>query len=422
MKTNPIRVTFSTAWKDLQVIFRDRGLLVVIIGLPLIMSVLNGYINQQFSGSSEGLTFPVILVDQDHDLYGKQIETILKQIDVLDLTIMTSPEEAENQVRDSKVLAAIIIPADLTEAVARYERTEVEVIIDPTQQEFASIITAIMNEVVGPVTVQGEVAYAIETLLNEIPAYREADEATQNAAMMQSFGVQMVQIQQMEANPWVSIETRTMEGEDVILVPDNMFSLFVPGFVVMFAFFIVGAMGSELLQERQQGSLRRLMAAPNPRWTIIIAKMLAYIGLVLVQVLIIFGVASFFFEMPLGNSLLGLVLVSVVLGLTATSMGVMVASLSRSDKQADSTGMLLGFLLAALGGCFIIGSPVPLFNQGGTAQIISRLTPHAHALMAYGKLLNEGAGMVDILPQVGILLGFSAVFFGIAVWRFRFEQ
>ncbi|HSQ17309.1 MAG TPA: ABC transporter permease, partial [Anaerolineales bacterium] len=148
MKTNPIRVTLSTAWKDLQVIFRDRGLLVVIIGLPLIMSVLNGYINQQFSGSSEGLTFPVILVDQDHDLYGKQIETILKQIDVLDITIMASPEEAENQVRDSKVLAAIIIPPDLTESVGRYERTEVEVVIDPTQQEFASIITAIMNEVV----------------------------------------------------------------------------------------------------------------------------------------------------------------------------------------------------------------------------------------------------------------------------------
>ena len=42
--------------------------------------------------------------------------------------------------------------------------------------------------------------------------------------------------------------------------------------------------------------------------------------------------------------------------------------------------------------------------------------------MAYGKLLNEGAGVVDLLPQIGILLAFSAAFFGIAVWRFRFEQ
>ena len=422
MTANPIRVALSTAWKDMQVIFRDRGLLMVIIGLPLVMSVLNSYINQQFSASSEGLTFPVILVDQDNDLYGKQIETILKSIDVLDVTRLDSPEEAENQVRDSKVLAAIIIPSDLTESVDSYARSEVEVIIDPTQQEFGGIITAIMNEVVGPVAMQGEISYAIDTLLSEIPAFQQADLATQNAAKMQSFGVQMAQVQQMANDPWVGIETRTLTGEDVVLIPDNMFSMFVPSFVVMFAFFIVGAMGSELLQERQQGSLRRLMAAPIPRWSIIIAKMLAYIGLVLVQVLIIFGVASLFFEMPLGESLPGLLLVSVVLGLTATALGVMIAALAKTDKQADSIGMLLGFLLAAIGGCFIMGSPVPLYNQGGAVEIISRLTPHAHALIAYGKLLNEGAGVIEVLPQVGILLAFSAAFFLIAVWRFRFEQ
>jgi ABC-2 type transport system permease protein len=422
MKTNPVRVALSTAWKDLQVIFKDRGLLVIIIGLPLVISVMNGYMNEQFSSSSEGMTFPVILVDQDNDTYGKQIETILNSIDVLDISTLDSPEEAENQVRDSKVLAAIIIPPGLTQAVQDYQHTEVDVVIDPTQRDFASIITAIMNEVVGPITVQGEVSYAIRTLLSEIPAYQQLDANTQYALEMQNFGVQMAQVQQMENDPWVSIETRTMDDEDVVLIPDNMFALLVPGFVVMFVFFIVGAMGSELLQERQQGSLRRLMAAPIPRWSIIIAKMLAYIGLVLVQVMIIFGIASFFFGMPLGESLFGLLLVSFFLGLTSTSLGVMVAALSRTDKQADSIGIMLGFVLAALGGCFMIGSPVPLFNQGGTLQIISRLTPHAHALIAYGKLLNQGAGAIDILPQVGILLAFSAAFFLIAVWRFRFEQ
>lgn len=422
MKPNPIRVAFTTAWKDMQVLFRDRGLLAIIIGLPLVISVLNSYVNQQMSSSSEGISFPVVLVDQDGDRYGEQIDTILQDIDVLEITTLDSVDEAVNQVRESKVLAAIILPPDLTEKVDSYTRSEIEVVIDPTQEEFASIITSIMNEVVGPVAVQGEIGYAIETLLSEIPAYQQADPATQLAARMQSFGVQMAQVQQMESDPWVGIEARTLAGEDVVILPDNMFSLFVPGFVVMFAFFIVGAIGAELLQERQQGSLRRLMAAPMPRWTIIIAKMMAYIGLVLVQVLIIFGVASLFFEMPLGDSVGGLLLVSVALGLTATAMGVMVAALARSDKQADSMGMLLGFVLAALGGCMVIGSPVPLYNQGGVTQIISRLTPHAHALIAYGKLLNEGAGMLEVLPEVGILLGFAAVFFGIAVWRFRFEQ
>ena len=88
MKPNPIRVALSAAWKDMQVIFRDRGLLAIIIGLPLVMSVLNSYVNQQMGASSEGVTFPVILVDQDDGRYGKQIETILESIEVLDITAL----------------------------------------------------------------------------------------------------------------------------------------------------------------------------------------------------------------------------------------------------------------------------------------------------------------------------------------------
>ena len=47
MKTNPLRVTFASAWKDIQVIFKDVGFLVVVILLPSIFSILFGTINQR---------------------------------------------------------------------------------------------------------------------------------------------------------------------------------------------------------------------------------------------------------------------------------------------------------------------------------------------------------------------------------------
>jgi hypothetical protein len=53
--------------------------------------------------------------------------------------------------------------------------------------------------------------------------------------------------------------------------------------------------------------------------------------------------------------------------------------------------------------------------------IVSRMTPHAHALEGYWLLMNEGAGVVDVLPQIAILVGMAAIFFVIAVWRFRFD-
>jgi hypothetical protein len=35
--------------------------------------------------------------------------------------------------------------------------------------------------------------------------------------------------------------------------------------------------------------------------------------------------------------------------------------------------------------------------------------------------MSQGAGVVDILPQLALLAALSVVFFVIAMWRFRFE-
>ena len=53
---------------------------------------------------------------------------------------------------------------------------------------------------------------------------------------------------------------------------------------------------------------------------------------------------------------------------------------------------------------------------------LANLTPHAHALEGYYSLMAEDATMLSVLPQMGIVLVFGAVFFLLAVWRFRYEQ
>jgi len=36
-------------------------------------------------------------------------------------------------------------------------------------------------------------------------------------------------------------------------------------------------------------------------------------------------------------------------------------------------------------------------------------------------LVLRGGGLQNILPEVGVLLGFALIFFSVGVWRFRFE-
>ncbi|MCA9923340.1 MAG: ABC transporter permease, partial [Anaerolineales bacterium] len=143
---------------------------------------------------------------------------------------------------------------------------------------------------------------------------------------------------------------------------------------------------------------------------------------VMLQVALIFGISNIIFKMPLGNAPLGLFLITVAVAAAATALGMMIAALSKSKSQASSVGLLLVFVLAGLGGSIQLGSkPLPLYRYENFMGVVSRFTPHAQALEGYMRLLAENARTVDVLPQTGILLGMAAIFFVIAVWRFKFE-
>jgi ABC-2 type transport system permease protein len=186
-------------------------------------------------------------------------------------------------------------------------------------------------------------------------------------------------------------------------------------------------MAESIVREKEAGSFRRLLAAPVHRGTIVAGKMLAFVGVVYLQMLLLFGVSSALFGMPLGDSPLGLLALTLALALAATGLGMLLGSIARTSKQAGIIGMLLGFVLLLASGLLGL-SPSLTGNQAdlglpteGLQFYISQLTPHVHALDGYVKLILEGAGVVDVLPNTFILLGFGVVFFLIGLWRFRYE-
>jgi ABC-2 type transport system permease protein len=152
------------------------------------------------------------------------------------------------------------------------------------------------------------------------------------------------------------------------------------------------------------------------RGSIIAGKLLAYMAVVFLQVLVMFTVGNVLYNMPLGDSLVGIVVLTLALALTAASLGLMIGSLFGTSKTAGNAGTILGFVLMIIGGCIY-----PTFWAEGMVFYLSQLTPHAHAIDGYIKLMAEGAGVGAVLPNIGIMIGMAAAFFGIAMWRFKFE-
>jgi ABC-2 type transport system permease protein len=61
----------------------------------------------------------------------------------------------------------------------------------------------------------------------------------------------------------------------------------------------------------------------------------------------------------------------------------------------------------------------PRYIMPDFMQQLGLLSPHTWALEGYHDVILRGATVTAILPTVGVLLAFAAVFFGLAAWRFR---
>jgi ABC-2 type transport system permease protein len=152
------------------------------------------------------------------------------------------------------------------------------------------------------------------------------------------------------------------------------------------------------------------------RATLLVGKLIPYYLVNLVQIGLMFAVGVLLYGVRTG-SVPALVVVSLALAASANGMGLLVAALGRTEAQVNGFSVLLAVALSALGGMM-----VPSFVMPPGLRLLSRFTPHAWALEGYHDAMIRGLGLRDVLPEAGVLLGFAALFFAFALWRFRFDR
>lgn len=419
---NTIRYVLSVAAKEIQLLLRDRGALALNLLLPLFLGAMMGGMNAMSAAAEEAaILFDVALVNEDTGPFGSEVVAAISSIDVLAVEHYGTAAEAEDRVAKGDAAAAIVIPARFTAQIDAYTPTAIDVIVDPGDPERASIITGIMNQVVSEVTIWGEVQYGIRALLSGSGVLEGATAEQQRGIAAQTLGAIMTTLNEVRRTPLLTVATEDLAGVQTEGGWEAFFALLFPGFAVMFAFFSLTWSSAALLVERETGTLRRLLASPLPRWAIVAGKSLAFGLLCCTQTVLMLGVGSLFFDMPLGRAPLALVILTLIVALTSTAMGLLVAALSKSSEQASNIGVLLGFLLGILGGCISIFSKLPLVRSEGFLGVIANLTPQGHAVDAYYRLMAESGTFLDILPRMGVLLAMTILFYGVAAWRLRFE-
>ena len=189
----------------------------------------------------------------------------------------------------------------------------------------------------------------------------------------------------------------------------------VPGFTVMFAFFLISIMARSFIIERDQGTLRRLLMAPVGSLPVLVGKTMPFYLTSVVQCSLLFICGRLLFGMPWGAQPGYLIPVIICTSAAATSLGLLLSTLVQSDQQVSSYGTTLILVLSSVSGCFF---PREFFPK--LMKSISLFTPHAWALKAFDAVLTQpSVDPILIVNCCGMLLLFAFVFFTCGWMRFR---
>ncbi len=194
-------------------------------------------------------------------------------------------------------------------------------------------------------------------------------------------------------------------ADQQVMQAPNYISFLAAGVVVMTVLNNGLAGGVDLLFDKENGFLERLMAAPIRRTSVILSRFLFVTTITCLQVLVILGVAFLFGVRP-ATGVAGVAVILVIgmlfgVGLTAISM-----ALAFSVKSHGDFFSVLGFLSLPM--IFLSSALVPLSAMPGWMAVLAQVNPMTWAIDAVRPLILSG--WAEALPKVGMVVAIMVVF------------
>jgi ABC-2 type transport system permease protein len=385
-----VRAAWLICAKDLKARLRDRSALLIGIVVPLALAFIFNVIFSGVSGGSGVISLGV--VDADHGAasqpFTRQILPAVNHSGLIAIHAEPSTARARALAADGTLDAVIVIPAGFSARVQAGQPASMQVI--------GNVDAAISAEVARSITE----AYAAE--LNRVRLSVATVLASQGSGgSTQALAAQAAAAATPVAVSDVSAQTKQLDNK----------SFFAAGMAVFFLFFTVQFGVTSLLEERSEGTLARLLAAPISRASILGGKLLTSFLLGSISMAVLALATSLLFGADWGNPFGVAVLIVAAIG---AAMGIMalIATLAKNAEQAANWQSVVAVVLGLLGGTFF-----PVSQAPGVLSTLTLAAPQAWFLRGLGDL--RGGSLSVVWVPVLAMLGFAAVTGGLALFRLR---
>lgn len=220
-------------------------------------------------------------------------------------------------------------------------------------------------------------------------------------------------------------EVAPMHGQPIRIFPETRMrfnptlesvNLFIPGLIALVLTLVSALMTSiSLSREKERGTLEILLVSPLRPWQIIVGKVAPYLGLAFANVLTALLAAWLVFHVPFRGSLMLLLVESILYSMVSLSIGVLVASITSSQRVA----MFIALLATMLPSSLLSGMVFPIASMPKALQIISNIVPARWFIIIARGIMLKGVGLEYLWRETTVLAVMTLVLMTIAVRTFK---
>jgi ABC-2 type transport system permease protein len=361
--------------KEFVQLARDRRTLAMALLMPVIQLLLFGY-----AITTEVEHLPTVVFDQSQSQESRALLRRFVNSRFFDIAAHAANlQDVQASIDGGRARVGIVIPPDFAQALQTGRPAQVQVIVDASD----------------PLVARSALSTA--EAIGQVASLEIATRLLTRAALP------------VRGVP-VEVRTRAWYNPDLRSV-----NFMVPGLLaVILSMLTLMLTAIAIVRERELGTLEQLVATPIRRAELMLGKILPYVVLGYVDITLALLIGAFWFRVPIRGSLLLLYALALIFYLTTLGQGILVSTVSRTQRQAMQAAFFV-FLPTLL----LSGFMFPREGMPPVIQWVGYAIPLTYFLIIVRGIILKGIGLTELSGQIVPLAILGLVFFTVSVLRFQ---
>ena len=372
-----IHRTFAVARKEARQIVRDSRSLYLALGIPVMLMILFGY-----ALSLDVDKIPLAVWDQDRSSQSRELIDRLTSSGYF--TLVLSPESYKpiiQAVDKTDVNVGVVIPWDFSRNLKKGKTTRIQAIVDGSDSTRAGLAIVYLETIMATF----DEDFRKKALVRQAVAHRVILPVEPRIRLLY--------------NP--ELKSR---------------SNIIPGLIAIIMMVIAALLTSlTIVRERETGTMEQLISTPVKSNELIVGKLIPYFALGYVDLLMVYLMGQYVFDVPLRGSLLLMFLVSSLFLIGAMSLGFLISVIATNQFFATQLALLGTFLPSFL----LSGFVFPISNMPDALQVITYVIPARHFVTVLRAIYLKGVGIEAIAVPVAMLAIFALFMTTVATRKLR---